>query len=200
VTVLVGYGRDPKTKQLFWIRNDDAAGPYVRIDDWKADPKGKWLYLFVPMPGRIYLVGELAEFIARREIERLLKSRGEFAELATRLANDELRFRTYVTRGSSYKHQLQARGVPAEVVRRHSLFPLSNWVWVTELQDRAAADVGRQCVLGEVVIDATSDRYDPNFLVGNMPGFWLGWRTTVPEWHPVSDTSIPYETGAALHA
>lgn len=200
VTVLVGYGRDSQTNQLFFIRNDDAAGPYVRIDDWTQDPKGKWLYLFVPMPGRIYLVGELAEWIARRELDRLLKSRDEFSDLAKRAANDEFRFRTYVTHGSAYKNRLQSRGVPAEVLRRHSLFPLSNWVWVTELQDRAAAEAGRRCVLGEIVIDATSDRFDPNFLVGNLPGFWLGWRTTVPEWHPVSEAPDLYETGAALHA
>jgi hypothetical protein len=89
--------------------------------------------------------------------------------------------------------------VPNELAVRHRLFPLSNWVWVTELQDRAAAEQGRQCVIGEVVIDATSDRYDPNFLVGNLPGFWLGWRTEVPESHQVPDPGL-YETGAALHA
>lgn len=200
VTVLVGYGRDSTTGELFFVRNDDAAGPYVRIDDWQNDPKGDWLYIFVPMPGRIYLVGELAEFIARRELDRLINSRPELAEIAQHLTADELRFRTYVTRGSDYKLHLQSRGLPPEVVRRHSIFGLSNWVWVTELQDRAAAASGRACVVGEVVIDATSDHYDPNFLLANLPGYWLGWRATVPEWHAVSAAAGLYETGAALHA
>jgi hypothetical protein len=200
VTVLVGYGHDSTNGKLFFVRNDDAAGPYVRIDDWTNDPKGKWLYLFVPMPGRIYLVGELAESIARLEFERLIKSRSEFAEVEKGLAADELRFRTYAIRGSEYKLRLQSRGVPVDVMRRHSVFPLSNWVWVTELQDRVAANTSRQCVVGEVVIDATSDHYDPNFLVGSLPGFWLGWRTAVPEWHPVPGAPALYESGAALHA
>jgi len=71
---------------------------------------------------------------------------------------------------------------------------------VTELQDRVAAKTDRRCVVGEIVIDATSDHYDPNFLVGNLPGYWLGWRATAPEWHGVSDSTELYETGAALHA
>ena len=170
------------------------------IEDWTNDPKGKWLYLFVPMPGRIYLVGELAEWIARLELDRLLKSRPEFAELEKSAANNELRFRTYAIRGRDYKNRLQSRGVPADVVQRHSLFPLSNWVWVTELQGRTAAETGRACVVGEIVIDATSDHYDPNFLVGNLPGYWFGWRATAPEWHGVSGDLRLYETGAALHA
>ena len=100
----------------------------------------------------------------------------------------------------AHYHHLVNRTRRVFVVWRHSVFPLSNWVRVTELQDRAAAENGRRCVVGGVVIDATSDHYDPNFLVGNLPGYWLGWRTTAPEWHSVAGEPDLYESGAALHA
>lgn len=73
----------------------------------------------------------------------------------------------------------------------------------SELQDRSAAAAGRTCVLGEIAIDATSDRWDPNLLFANLPGLALSWADgrAVPDAFATSQRiGEMYDTGAALHA
>lgn len=201
-TVLIGYGRESQTQDLFFIRNDDADGPYKRIPDWTNDPSGRWQYLFVPLPGRIYMSGETAEAIGRREIERLLATQASLSPVAARYQSRELRLRTYAIRGSDYKLRMRERGLPDDVASRHGATATSNWIWVTELQGRAAAESGPDCVFGELVIDATSDRFDPHFLFGNFPGIVLSWYgKSVPDaFASGQQVDQLYRTGAALHA
>lgn len=146
--------------------------------------------------------GETAEAIARREIERLLTLQAPLSPLGTRYQSSELRLRTYVIRGSDYKLRMRARGVPDEVASRHGATAASNWIWVTELQDRAAAQVSPSCVVGELVIDATSDRFDPHFLFANFPRLVLAWYgRSIPEaFSSGQRIDDLYRTGAALHA
>jgi hypothetical protein len=198
-TVLIGYGRD-ENGALYFVRHDDAKGPYLPVGDLRADDLGAWEALLVPVPGRIYLAGESADVHARLVLYQALKQREETAELAAGLQNGKLRCRTYVTRIAEYKRSLRNRGLSEDVVAWHAGISASHWVWVTELQDTDAAAEGRECVLGEIVTDATSDSQRPNQLFGNVPGWLMRWpglgasTTSLP-----CAQTAPYLTGCALH-
>ena len=91
--------------------------------------------------------------------------------------------------------------MPTAVIPWHVSASASHWVWVVELQDRDLAAEGRRCVLGEVVIDATSDDQWPNPLFANLPGLLIRWpslgdATEEAETEPLAQ---PYLTGCALH-
>jgi hypothetical protein len=195
VTVLIGYGRDKKGK-LFFIRSDEGQAPYVPVYAG-TDPLGEWDLLFVPMPGRIYLPAESAEHAARTIFTSLLRKpehRGLRRELPTLL-----RLRTHVRQMGEYKARLSRRNVPPEAVDRHRYTPTSNWAWVVELQDPRISDDTRECVVGEVVIDATSDRLDPNPLFGNLAGYAYAWGDADELIKQSISYTGPYTTDCALH-
>jgi hypothetical protein len=197
-TVLVGYGRDDNGA-LYFVRHDDATGPYLPVGDLTADELGDWEALLVPVPGRIYLPGESAEVHARLVLEQELKRRGEGPILA-HLKKGRLRYRTYVTEISEYKRSLRTRELADDVVAWHVRLSASHWVWVTEVQDVAAAARGRRCVLGEIVIDATSDSRHSNQLFANIPGWRLRWAALgAPTTALQSEQKDMYLSGCALH-
>jgi hypothetical protein len=106
-----------------------------------------------------------------------------------------------VVEAAEYKHGLRSRGVPPEVVHFLARVSLSHWVWVAELQDRVAAAAGRQCVIGEIVIDATSDDRHPNFLCGNLPGRLMRWPALGALTQSTTSSQADlYTSGAALHS
>jgi hypothetical protein len=198
VTTLIGYGRDVNSR-LFFVRSDEGATPYERVY-LGDDPLGEWVLLFVPLPGRIYLAAETAELVARSYFSALLR-RKEHAALhqSLRAGKMRLRLRTYATRSGEYKARLKERGVPDDVADRHRLISTSNWIWVVELQDPKLSQRTRRCVIGEVVIDATSDPIDPNVLFGNLPGRHYSWAN---DWEPLerrTEHYRPYLSDTALH-
>ena len=76
---------------------------------------------------------------------------------------------------------------------------MSNWIWVVELQDARLSVLTRRCVLGEIAIDATSDRIEPHALVGNLPTRHYEWHgSRDPSELPVADYE-PYLSDTALH-
>ena len=197
LTVLIGYGRDPNGR-LFFIQTDESETPYQRVYD-DHDPLGRWDLLFVPLPGRIYLSGETSEPIAQGLFNALLR-RPEHAALRRLQDRRRLRLRSYVARAGRYKSRLRERGVPDDAASGHFFISTSNWVWVVELQDRKLARQGRRCVLGEIAIDATSDAFDPNPLLGHLPGRAYHWID--PRQHPTERRIGSYDaylTGAAIH-
>jgi len=218
-TVLVGYGHDEHG--FFFVSHDDATGPYLKIRNLRptegdgaqgaiegkeghtAEGRGGWEALLVPVPGRIYLTGEAAEYTARTIFEEELK-RKELSGLASRWSENGLRLRTYATKLASYKRALRTRK-PAphpDVVAWHANMSASNWIWVTELQDREAAANSHACVLGEIAIDATSDDQWPNPVFGNLPGMTLRWPELGLdlEWARSEQGETPYASGAAIHS
>lgn len=196
VVVLVGYGRDTKG-QLFYVRQDEGHSPYERIYK-DSDPLGEWDLLFVPVPGKAYLAGESAEPFARRMLTRLLH-RTQHRALKRRLGH-YLRLRTYLVRAGEYKARLLERGVEASAAVIHRSVPTSNWIWVVELQDIALARETVRCVIGEMAVDATSDKRDPNPLFASLEGHSYIWEPGSEE--PLAKDigwAGPYETGCALH-
>jgi hypothetical protein len=198
-TVLVGYGRD-ENGTLYFVRHDDAKGPYLPVGDLLADELGEWEALLVPVPGRIYLPGESAEVHARLVLYQELRSREGNAELAAQLDDGTLRCRTYVIDIAEYKRNLRSRGLTDDVVAWHAGISASHWVWVTELQDANAAQQGPECVLGEIVIDATSDSHRPNQLFANLPGWRMRWPALGSSTTALPSTQTEfYASGCALH-
>jgi hypothetical protein len=205
--VLIGYGAD-QDGGLFFVSHDDARVPYWPIQDaetgYGPPPEGgetvSWERLVVPLPGKIYLAGEAAEREGAIALRQEMSKHDELAEALAKFDARELRIRTYVTETSEYKRALRDRDLPQEVRDHHAGISCSHWVWVVELQDRAAVDDGPDCVLGEIVIDATSDDIRPNFLCANLPGKVMRWEQlgakTIASDVPVGG---PYETGCALH-
>jgi hypothetical protein len=203
--VLIGYGAE-KDGTIFFICNDDARGPYRVIQDARtayagAGPEAThWERLVVPTPGRIYLAGEAAEREGGLALKAELGKDEGSHELLERFEAGKLRLRSYVTDIASYKRRLRERNLSPDVVNWHARASSSHWVWVVELQDRAAAAVGPDCVVGEVAIDATSDDIKPNFLFANLPGRVMRWAELGAQTQtaPSSQTEL-YRSGSALH-
>jgi hypothetical protein len=195
-TVLIGQGIDDNTGEPFFVSHDDKAGPYRAIAN---ESLRDWEDLLVPLPGRIYISGEAAEEAAHFIIRSELASRSELQRFNEMLDHGGTRLKTYVIPAGLYKRQLRNRGLLQEVVRWHVNVSTSHWIWMVELQDRAAAENGSPCVIGEIAIDATSDKLWPNPLFANLPGFVLRWQPLgggqLRQPTPMSDL---YESGAAL--
>jgi hypothetical protein len=199
VTVLIGYGRDLRGR-LFFVRCDEGNGPYepVYADE---DPLGEWDLLMVPVPGRIYMPAEAAERFARPTFRSLLR-RPEHAALRARLpqSSDHYRLRTYALNAGEYKRRLDERGMPLDIAAAHKAVGTSKWIWVVELQDASLAKRTRQCVLGELVIDPTSDEREPNRLFGNLPGRRYTWTDGGINLHEAeASLGVPYLSGTAIH-
>lgn len=195
--VLIGYGRDDEG--LFFVFHDDQRGPYLETRQLSED--ADWQALVIPLPGKIYLSGEVAVSWARHTILEMAAEHGHLSGLATGLENGELRLQPYVSEVADYKQGLRRREAHHDVVVWHTGISTSHWLWVIELQDREAARRGAVCVLGEIVFDATSDDQWVNALFGNLPGLTMHWPSLGD--HIVMATSgqgtAPYLTGCPLH-
>lgn len=190
--VLIGYGRDVRG-EIFYVRADEGTAPYEAFYP-KDDPLGQWRFLFAPLPGKIYLTGEQAETHARTLFDGL--RRRVPAEVRPRLA--DIRFRTYVTQFGDYKLNMRERLMPDPIRELFRDQGGSRWVWVTEFQDRSLAETDAICVLGEVVMDATSAGADPNRLFACLPGLVYLWDDDGLLAIDAEDYE-PYISGSAVH-
>jgi hypothetical protein len=187
--VLVGYGRsqDPDGRPLIhFIRQDDEAGPYQRVDEWRLDEYGEWEYAIVPLPAKVYLAGEDAEAIGAARITQFLE-RGlapEAADLAERRATlafgdpNRPSFRSTVVPSNDFKASLEARGYPPDITAVYQRMPMSRYVWVVELTERHLRDHPggeKRCVVAEAVIDTTDHMRDPHVLGWRIPGEIWRW-------------------------
>jgi hypothetical protein len=186
--VLVGYQREdtdgPSGERIEFIRHDDEYGPYQRVENFMFDRYRPWEFLFVPLPAKLYLPGEDAEAIGSTLLRAALAEdpSTEAAEIAARVANREVSFRSTALLSNSFKTELQARQVPEPIASMYRRLPLSRWIWVVEAVDRDARNHGRDCVLAEAVIDATDHSRDLRALVTRTP-------TEMKMWDPDRDLS-----------
>jgi hypothetical protein len=195
--VLIGYGRRPDGR-LFFVAHDDAKGPYRVIGDSKHDPQAPWGGLVVPLPGKIYLTAEAAERTGREYLGRLIETEDSLKTLR----GIRMRYRTYAKEIAEYKGGLADRDMPPDVIDWHQLTGASHWIWVVEVQDGEAAAASRDCVIGEIAIDATSDPLTPFALFGNLPTMMMRWEElNGPMSKAASSQGLKdrYETGVAIH-
>jgi hypothetical protein len=203
LTVIIGAGYERGELQV--IGCDDEHGVYVRrpvrfpSDDAREgeEDRDTWEMHFVPLPGRIYVpYEEIAEPI-----------QAELGDLAgyippALLADRPIRLREYVVEVRDYKARLRDRGLDPRIAEAHAQVPSARWLWVCEVQDAELAQGTPRCVLGEIAVDATSDRDDLIFLFANLPCIRASWpgpgrrREVICEPHA---RPRPYLTGTALN-
>lgn len=197
LTAIIGACRDGSSLRV--VRCDDERGAYCpqRIDLAKTS-KERWTTLFVPLPGRIYALGEQILPRAVSELEDL----AALPECERRaLSARKLRTREYVVDSRDYKADVQLRALPGSTAASHLQVPCPRWIWVVEAQDAKLADEGKPCTVGEIAIDATSSGEDPHFLFANVPGLRAVWRQNdpTPAVRPVTAAFAPYLSGTALN-
>lgn len=206
--VLCGYTRTARPGDLDWIsffRHDDQVGPYLRVDDVlnDVDPVEGYVYspweaLIVPLPEKLWLPPEPAERSGSRLLVRYAERavtegvRDAKTLLDTR-DRGQLAFRTYTMLSNAFKRGLVGRLDPV-LEREYRLARMSRYVWVVEAIDRELRALGNKCVLGEVVIDATSSETQPNVTIMHAPGVatirQTGGGSRAPRCSPA-----PYESG-----
>jgi hypothetical protein len=148
---------------------DDQVGPYEVIDDpltASREHRAKWRSLMVPLPEKVFFTGEAAETRARN-LPELTLARIDAAGLAppdelTLLAESlhrldgPISLRARLIEGRRYKTVAGRQERSAEVTKLIRLAHLPHWVWVVEMQDRAARERGEPCVLAEWIFDSTA--------------------------------------------
>jgi hypothetical protein len=166
-------------------RHDDSRGPYIKVvDPWKETQEHhrKWWLAIPPMPHRIYLSAERAEPIARFWLrdglpalldrfeastaddlltqpippEQFEAQRKVISALEKRIADGDVTLRTYAVRSHLFKAQADGR-LPPQIADLYRRCHLPGHVWVVEAIDRNLATSGEKCVLGETVIDPTTN-------------------------------------------
>lgn len=137
--------------------HDDLRGPYVEVTDPLADVKRGWTLAVPPLPQRLYLSADRAEYFGRVSLSRALTNEPHSIAVAGLAA---LSFRTYAIRSNEFKGDLDARSLPPELC---SYYRQANWpgfIWVVEVLDRQKFVRGEPCVIGEAIIDSTATHLD----------------------------------------
>jgi hypothetical protein len=184
---LIGWYRDGD--EVTFIVNDDTKGPYqTSTPSADASSNKEWMLLMVPLPSNIFLQAEEAENNALATLRQFADD-GEDENAALvggRVVRGELKLRTALREGSSYKRDIAARSLPEEVVRlvRHAHLP--HYVWVTEAHDPGRCSDGHPCVVAEILHDATSENVEPRIDLLLLRGVAL---TFPPERDASSDSS-----------
>ncbi len=189
VWLVVGYTRQSSGAhpRLTLYRHDDAAGPYIRIDDPWNEPSTShkpWKQVILPLPPKIYMTGERAEAMGRWWFEQWLQTADPANPLRQTSDQGDLAFRTYGTDSSEFKFALASRaGFDPTVARKYRLAPWPRNLWVIEAVDRKLRGTPSGSVLGEVIVDPTANHYpskhEPGILAAHAPGFW--WLTCPDE-------------------
>lgn len=198
VWLIVGYTRKGSAahSQLTLYRHDDAAGPYIRVDDPWNEPSAShqpWLQVIIPLPPKIYMTGERAEVVGRWWFEQWLQTAPATNPLKEVQAKGELTFRTIGMDSSDYKFGLAKRhGFDSDIARRYRMAPWPRNLWIVEAVDRTLRGDPGGSVLGEVIIDPTANHYasphEPGILAAHAPGYW---------WQLVPDTDAEDQGGCS---
>jgi len=191
---LVGYRRvDPGTpdERIHFIRQDDEAGPYQLVEDFAHDPHGRWEWLIVPLPQKVFLAGEVAESLGKEQLVHTARIAGGAAgALADAIEAEphEVSFRSTVVRSNRFKEALAERGFHPDIVALYRRMPLPRWIWVVEAIRKQERAQRLPAVLGEAIVDATDHGRDPHVLAWRVPGTLWSWR---PDDDELGDRAIP---------
>lgn len=195
VHVLIGYFHDDAGKRTY-IAHDDIRGPYQLLNSLEGGER-----LLVPSPGRIYLEAPAAERAAHFHFTELMEDDEVVAKLVEDIDDKDMKIRAYLTEINAYRKKLGERGLSDKATSWLRMSAASHWVWVVELQDQSAAGTP-DCVIGEMVVDATTDERHPHVLFGLMPG--VAYRWSEPrrgrEARQTVDQLDLFRTGCAIHS
>jgi hypothetical protein len=182
--VLVGYYRtvqgNGRPDRITFIRNDDAAGPYIEVPDVFDDVDAgrrhtPWDCLIVPLPPKLWLLCEAAEAEGGTVLRSFLKNArtcdvAACDELVRRMDARRLALRTYATASNSYKLGLVERDIDPVVLREYRLARLPRYIWVVEAIDCELREKHEPSTVGEVLLDATSSSLYPTTLAVHIAG------------------------------
>ena len=194
VQVLLGYFHDQQGAR-FYVAHDDSRGPYQLLEGLASADR-----LLVPSPGRIYLEVMAAERAAQFHFNELMAGDEAVVEHLQKVPPEALQLRAYLTEVNEYRRNLVDRHLSPDAHIWLSMSGASRWVWVVEMQDRRAAAKGDDCVIGEMVVDATTDERHAHVLFGLMPG--AAYRWSEPKRGSEARRAVtqvkPYATGCAI--
>lgn len=183
---IVGWSRDSQTGRILFTRHDDQRGPYLTVhnplDDKVVDPVahnyGPWRTLQAPLPPDLWLEPEAAEryagYVLRAQsaqTAKVLADRNTHVEdLDTLITAGRLALRTYPILSESFKSALSGLGLDRAHVREYRRTRMPRHVWVVEAIDRDRRRAGQPCVVGEIILDATSSEGEPKTLALRIHG------------------------------
>lgn len=195
VHVLIGYFHDAEGKRIY-VAHDDIRGPYQLLESLEGAER-----LLIPSPGRIYLEAMAAEKAAQFHFNELLEDDRVVAENVAEIDESDLQIRAYLTELNAYRKSLADRGLSKDALIWLSMSAGSRWIWVIELQDRKAAE-SPDCVVGEMIVDATTDERHAHVLFGLMPGVAYRWSEPKRgrESRKPVDQIDRFRTGCAIHS
>jgi hypothetical protein len=181
---LVGYRRvdaGTEDERIHFIRQDDEVGPYQLVEDFAHDDHGRWEWLIVPLPPKVFLPGEVAESLGKEQLlETARRSSDGAAQQFDAEASDEsdrtISFRSTVVRSNQFKTNLPARGYEHDVTVLYRRLPLPRWVWVIEAIRKDQRAAREPAVVAEALVDATDHSRDPHVLAWRVPGALWTWR------------------------
>jgi hypothetical protein len=191
---LVGYRRvDASTddERIHFIRQDDEKGPYQVIEDFAHDGHGRWEWLIVPLPSKVFVPGEIAESLGSEQIMQAAAASDD-AESKHLIAATEhprtVSFRSTVVRSNQFKASLRDRGFTSEAIALYRRMPMPLWVWVVEAIRKDQRQQRAPSVVAEAVIDATDHSRDRHVLAWRVPGALWSWR---PDEDEIGDRPLP---------
>ncbi len=204
--LVVAYTREQSGghSRLTLYRHDDAAGPYIRVDDPWSEPHAAhqpWLTALLPLPPKIYMTAERAESVGRWWFGTWMASLLESDPLRQAAESGELTYLTYGMRARDYKHALARRtGFDPALAKEYRLSPWPRSIWVVELVDRRLRGLASESVLGEVIIDATANHYpsvdEPGILATHASGSYFAATPDHGSQRTLTGLSLdPYESG-----
>ncbi len=195
VQVLVGYFHEDG--KAVYVAHDDSRGPYQLLEGLTSAER-----LLVASPGRIYLEAMAAERAAQFHFNELMGDDEDVIANLAKVPADALQLRAYLAQINDYRRNLADRNLSSDARMWLSMSSASRWIWVVELRDRRAAAKGEDCVLGEMVVDATTDERHAHVLFGLMPG--AAYRWSEPKRGSEARQSISqvtaYSTGCAINS
>jgi hypothetical protein len=194
---LVGYRRvDAGTpyERIHFVAQDDEVGPYRLVEDFAHDRHGRWDWLIVPLPVKVFTPGEIAESLGQEQILQTASASAhpDAGRLVHSVAGDadepRISFRSTVIRSNQFKACLLDRGFDDLTATMYRRLPMPRWVWVIEAIRRDLRDKRESAVLAEALIDATDHSRDPHVLAWRVPGALWTWR---PDEDQVGDRALP---------
>lgn len=213
--VVLGWSRDPTNGKIRFVRHDDQRGPYLPVDNPLDDklvlPNGSihqygpWNTLQAPAPPTLWQTPEPAELragllivaVSRRLALRSAATGTALEGLDDLITDARLALRTYACDGNAFKERAAGLGMDPTHVSGYAEARLPKQVWVVEAVDRDLRTAGLPCVLGEVLVDATSSDHNPYAVAVRVHGVLTIMATAERTQGPFHGSASPTTSGGS---